>query len=232
LPSLWEAAFETNQLKVFTVGERGKRVLSGELEFVWMLMNRLAAERAACLGKHVSSRLALIAPDLVSSLYAQTGRVGTEDDFRHAGPLAPLELELAEALLEHGPRTGPQLRSILGGRNAKAAKSALTSLERQLIVTHADEQEQASGWDAAVYDLLARRYADELTAIPSVQEARATLAGRLLQSAGRLSAPELARVLGLPRREAATVLDGLVLEGRAEVDQSGTSRNWRSRASP
>jgi hypothetical protein len=214
LPSLWAAAFAT-ELKVFTVGVAGKRVLSGEIELVWTLMHRLAADRSACLGRHVCGRLALIAPDLVSSLYAETGREGTEDDFRHPGLLSPLELELAEALLEYGSRTGPQLRSILGGRSAKVTKSALASLERQLVVTHVGQQEQRSGWDAALYDLLARRFASELETVPPVSQARVTVARRLLQTTDRLSAPELAKVLGLSRREAAKVLDGLPTQVRA-----------------
>jgi hypothetical protein len=220
LPSLWTAAFATTELKVFTIGDAGKRVLSGELEFVWTLMHQLATERAACLGRHVCGRLALIAPDLISSLYAETGREGTEDDFR--GFLSPVELELAEALLEHGPRTGPQLRSILGRGNARATKSAFASLERQLVITHVGQQEQRSGWDAAIYDLLARRFARELESLPSVSSARAAVARRILHSAGQLPAPELAKVLGLRRREAEEVLDGLMTQAPAHRGQGGT----------
>lgn len=222
LPSLWTAAFATTELKVFTIGDAGKRVLSGELEFVWTLMHQLAADRAACLGRHVCGRLALIAPDLISSLYAETGREGTEDDFRGSGSLSPLELELAEALLEHGPRTGPQLRSILSRSNARATKSAVASLERQLVITHVGQQEQRSGWDAAIYDLLARRFARELESLPSVSSARAAVARRILHSAGQLPAPELAKVLGLRRREAEEVLDGLMTQAPAYRGQGGT----------
>ena len=82
LPSLWEAAYGDRELVVFRVDERGKRVLTDELKHVWSLKNRLGAERRACVGKHVSRRVALIDLSLLPSFYALTGRAGRPDDFR------------------------------------------------------------------------------------------------------------------------------------------------------
>ena len=223
LPSLWQATYGERELIVFRVDERGKRVLSDELKHVWSLKNQLGAERRACVGKHVSRRVALIALAPLPAFYALTARAGTGDDFR-TEELSPLERELAEALLATEPQTAPDLRALTGVGDSKATKRALESLQQRLIVTQAGEAEQEHGWDAAVFDLLARRYRAHLRQLPAVEEARADIAAVVLTTAGALSAADLAVVTPGSRKEAEATLDRLADEGRAarRVDEEIT----------
>jgi hypothetical protein len=215
LPSLWEAAVGTGEVIVFVRDEHGRRVLSPELRRVWSWHERLAAQRRACVGKHIRNRLALISLELLPALYASTGRQGRLDDFRAIDAIAPLELDLAEALLDAGPRTGPDLRRLLGLRDAARTKRALEGLQRDLVITRAGEAEQAQGWDAAVFDLVARRYQARLRRLPEADNARVQLAAAVLGQAGELSVADLAAVLHCRRPEATAALDQLVDLGRA-----------------
>jgi hypothetical protein len=213
LPSLWEAVIGTSELRVFEVDETGKRGLSGELELVWWLHDRLAAERLACVGKHLHNRLSLLSLRLLPACYALTGRSGRPDDFRAPDLLPPLERKLADALLEHGPRTGPELRHLLGLRDPRTTKRALESLQRRLVITRAGEVEQARGWSAARFDLVARYFGDRLGELPDLEAARLAIAGAMLRTAGELGAGDLAGVLGCTRREAAATLGRLRAAG-------------------
>ncbi len=215
LPSLWEVAVGSGELIVFVHDEQGKRVLSPELERVWSLHDWLAAERLACVGKHVRNRLALISLAMLPAFYALTGRAGDEDDFQDSDALSPLELDLAEALLEDGPQTGPELRGRLGLRDARRVKRALEALQRKLVITRAGEAEQPQGWAAAIFDLVARRYPECTRCLPGSATARREVADAVLRTAGELSAADLAAVLGQSRAEAAAALDDLVDTGRA-----------------
>jgi hypothetical protein len=223
LPSLWEAAYGERELVVFRLDERGTRVLTDELKHVWSLKNQLGAERRACVGKHVRRRVALIALALLPAFYALTARAGTSDDFR-AEELSPLERELADALLATEPQTAPDLRALTGVGDSKATKRALESLQQRLIVTQAGEAEQEHGWDAAVFDLVARRYRSHLRQLPAVEEARTDIATVVLTAAGELSAADLAAVIPGSRKEAEATLHRLADEGRAapRVDEEIT----------
>ena len=173
--SLWEAVIGTPEMTIFATDELGKKHLTPELDQVWLLKNRLAEQGLACVGKHVRGRLALISPDVLPALYALTGLPGHLDDFRRVSSLSPLELRLAEALLESGPLTAPELRLVIGGANARSTKRALDNLQGQLLTTQLGEADQDQGWPAAVFDLLARRYSEWLRSLPSPDEARTQL---------------------------------------------------------
>lgn len=181
-------------------------------------------------GKHIRGRLALISLELLPALYALTGRGGRPDDFRAHEDFSPLELELAEALLEAGPQTGPELRFLIGAIDAKVCKRALESLQRSLVVTQAGEQEQDAGWDAAVFDLLARRYRSSLGRLPRPEKARSQLVVALLRGGEEISAADAAAVYGFTAKEAAAVLDELVEEGRAVRRDDEELALWASRS--
>jgi hypothetical protein len=214
LPSLWEATYGDRELVVFRLDERGKRVLTDELKHVWSLKNQLGAEGHACVGKHVGRRVALIAFSLLPAFYALTGRAGTLADFR-TEELSPLERELAEALLATEPQTSPDLRLLTGVGDARATKRALESLQQRLIATQAGEAEQEHGWDAAVFDLVARRYHAHLRELPAIEDGRAEIAAAVLTAVDELSAADLAAVIRGSRKEAEATLDRLADEGRA-----------------
>lgn len=205
LPSLWEAVTGTSDLAVFDVDEGGRRTLSPEFDGVWALMARLAAERTALVGKHVKGRLALVAPELLPALYALTGRSGRVQDFRRPGLLSPMELALATALNRLGPRTGPELRQALGLKDARATKRALESLQRMLVVTRAGDAPQPQGWEAAVHDLTARRFADRLKRLPGRREAIRELSDAIRAGRPNASAADISAVLRVGRNEVAAV---------------------------
>jgi hypothetical protein len=225
LPSLWEATYGDRELVVFRLDERGKRVLTDELKHVWSLKNQLGAEGRACVGKHVGRRVALIALSLLPAFYALTGRAGTLADFR-TEELSPLERELAEALLATEPQTSPDLRLLTGVGDARATKRALESLQQRLIATQAGEAEQEHGWDAAVFDLVARRYHAHLRELPAIEDGRAEIAAAVLTAVDELSAADLAAVIRGSRKEGKATLDRLADEGRAYRDDEEIAL-WR-----
>jgi hypothetical protein len=84
------------------------------------------------------------------------------------------------------------------------------------LVTNAGLEEEADRWPANVVDLVERRYADRLSSLPDLDEARRTLTVRLLASAGELSAADLGAVFGWRKKEAEAVLGSLGAPSRAE----------------
>jgi hypothetical protein len=212
-PSLWEAVVGTPEVSVFRVEPSGKKVLTDELSHVWTLKNELGARGLACVGKHVRGRVAAISLGLLPARYALTGRPGRPDDFRGAD-LGPLEAELAEALLDAGPQTGPALRALVPAAGSGEAKRALEALQRRLVVTQAGEEPQEHGWDAGVFDLVARRYHERLRTLPDAAEARVLLAAATLRF-GEVSGADVAAVIGSTRREAEAALMRLVELRRA-----------------
>jgi biotin operon repressor len=224
LPSLWEATTGSREVDVFRHDERGRRVLTPELEHVWSLHTGLSEERLACVGKHIDGRLAVISLELLRARYALTGRSGRPSDFREEAA-GTLEGQLAEAVLELGPQTSPELRRLVGA-DAKSVKRALTALERRLVLTHAGEAAEGHGWAAAIFDLTARRYEDVLGKLPARPEAEAQLAAVVLRGADEVSAADLAAVLGLRRLAAAAILDQLAEEGLAVRREGEGYRVW------
>jgi len=228
LPSLWEAVIGTREVTVFTVDDRGRRVLTAELGHVWWLKNQLAEQRRACVGKHVRGRLVVISREAVPLVYARTGRSGDVDDFDQPERMTRLELELARALLEAGPATAPELRRLVGSRSAPITKRALVSLQARFVITQVGEAEQPTGWAAAVFDLVARRYGHWLHHLPDPDTALALLVRMLLQGTGERSAGEVARALGAGRAESMAALDRLVEEGSAQRRLEGGTPVYRA----
>ena len=224
-PSLWEAVVGTPEVTVFRVEPSGKKVLTEELAHVWTLKNELGARGLACVGKHVRGRVAAISLELLPARYALTGRDGRPEDFRDA-ELGPLERELAEALLSAGPQTGPALRGLVPAVGSREAKRALEALQRRLVVTQAGEEPQEQGWDAGVFDLVARRYGDRLRSLPTAAEARIRLADAVLRF-GEVSAADVAAVIGSTRKEAETALARLVEIGLARAREEPDYTLWR-----
>ena len=215
VPSLWSAVTGSVDVTVFAVDERGRRVLTPELERVWSLKNQLAEQRRACVGKHVRGRLTLVSPEALPFLYALTGRPGRIDDFDDPELLTPLELRLARALRDEGPQTAPELRRLVASHEARATRRALEMLQRRLVVAQAGEVEQRAGWPAAVFDLVARRFPGRLRRLPERGRCVPELVAILLRSAGaELSAADVAHALGTSRAEAAAALDLLSEPGQ------------------
>ena len=178
LVSLWEAVTGTPEMRVFSADASDRKHLSSEIDQVWSLKRALAEQQLACLGKHVRGRLALISRPLLPAMYALCGREGRPDDFRLVPALSTLERRLCEAVLDAGPLTTLELRSLTGG-DAKATKRAIDALQRKLILTQAGEEDQTQGWPSVVFDLLPRRYADSLRPLPSATQARQEIESKL-----------------------------------------------------
>jgi hypothetical protein len=209
LPSLWEAVKgDREQTWAIRDADGAFVAWSEEMGVVWRLKDELPERGLACVGKHLGAGVACISPAALPLLYALTGRDGTPEDFRAAS--TGLELELAEAVLAEGPRSGPELRELLGVPKAQVER-ALARLQRRLVLTSAGLVEREQGWPAVALDLVARAW--ELPALPTEDEARRALACLVLDAAGELTAADLAAALGWRRKLAAEVLDE-VAEGR------------------
>jgi hypothetical protein len=216
LPSLWEATAGPGKVEWGVQDEEGgKWEMTPEFSLVWGWKDELPARRLAAAGKHCGQFVLLVAPRILPALYAVTGRRGTPDDFRQA-ELGGLQLDVAEALLEHGTATAPQIRQLLATDDRRRVASAIEKLQRLLVLTNVGVAEQHHGWGANTFELVARQWRPELARLPSEPDARDTLARTVLDNAGELSAADLAGALGWRVREAATVLERLGLAVRDE----------------
>jgi hypothetical protein len=212
LPSLWEAVSGRLDVDWAIRDEDGRYVsFTPEMEKCWRWKDELPAKGLACVGKHLGRWSALVAPRLVPPLYALTRRRGAPDDFRDA-ELSQLQREVAEAVLEEGPVTGPELRTLLGA-DKKRVDAAVVMLQRALVLTNSGLVEQKQGWGAIAVDVLARRF--PLPALPDEGEARRQLAATVLASAGETSAADLGGALGWRVKRARETLEELVERGAA-----------------
>ncbi len=226
LPSLWEgiAGFDADWA---IRDEAGKPTgFTSDFDRFWRWKDELPERRLACAGRHFGTAAFLIAPRLLGDTYALTGRPGRDEDFRDA-ELEALDRELAEAVLENGPLTGPEIRRLVGTTDRKAVDRAVARLQRRLVLTNAGAVERSHGWRAIRQDLFARRWKRSLRRLPSEDEARHALAVAVLEGSGEISAADLAGAVGWRRKQAEAVLTELVGGGSAGVrDEHGLSL-WR-----
>lgn len=215
LPSLWEAV--TGKPVV-------DRDFAPDVALVWGWKDELPARKLVCAGKHLGGRASLVSLELLPLLYALTGRSGASQDFRDED-LSPVERDVAEALLESGPVSSAELPSFAGHERKRVA-SATARLQRRLVVTSAGRQEHEQGWPSVVFDVLPRRYADRLGALPDPDEARVQLAATILRSAREVSAADVAAILPCTRKEAAAALGRLAAEGKARERDAGEYLLW------
>jgi hypothetical protein len=226
LPSLWEgiAGFDADWA---IRDEAGKPTgFTPEFERFWRWKDELAEQRLACAGRHFGNAAFLIAPRLLGAAYALTGRPGTAEDFRDAG-LETLDLEVAEAVLENGSLTGPEIRRLVGTTDRKAVDRTVARLQRRLVLTNAGAVERSQGWRAIRQDLFARRWKRSLRRLPSEDEARRALALAVLDGADEISAADLAGAVGWRRKQAVAVLTQLVDTGSAGLRDDDGLALWR-----
>jgi hypothetical protein len=227
LPALWDAIADPADREWAIRDEQGAFVsFTPEFDRLWRWKDELPERRRACAGRHLArGAAALIARGLVAAVYALTERPGMPEDFRDV-ELSPLERELAEAVLEAGPASAPELRRLLGTDDKKSVDKAIELLHRAAVLTNAGVVEQEHGWAAGRHDLFARRWRRWLKRVPSKEEARRALATAVLRSAGEVSAADVAAALAWRRKEAAAVLDELADAGRAKTREEDAIRLW------
>jgi hypothetical protein len=225
LPSLWNAIAGPDADWAIR-DEGGKPTgFSPEFDRLWRWKDELPERRLACAGKHFGSAALLIAPRLLASAYALTGRSGAVDDFRD-DELEAIEREVAEAVLENEPLTGPELRRLLGTTDRKTVDRAVARLQRRLVLTNAGASEQSQGWRAIRQDIFARRWRKALRRLPAPRDARRELALAVVSSTAEVSAADVAGALGWRRKQAESVLVELASAGRAKERQEDSLRLW------
>jgi hypothetical protein len=214
LPSLWrEIAGPDADWAIRDEG--GKSIgFSPEFDRLWRWKDELPERKLACAGKHFGSAALLIAPRLLAAAYALTGRSGAAEDFRE-DELETLEREVAEAVFENEPLTGPEIRRVLGTADRKAVERAVARLQRRLVLTNAGASEQTQGWRAIRQDIVARRWRASLRRLPAEDEARRELALAVLAGTDEVSAADVAAALGWRRKQAEAVLAELSSAGNA-----------------
>jgi len=136
---------------------------------------------------------------------------------------------VAEAVLQEGVSTAPELHRTLETPDRKRVKAAVESLERMLVLTRAGSREQDQGWPAGAYDLLARRCSVHLVDLPSPEEARRRIVAKLLNSARELSAADVTGALGWRKTEAVGALEDLADAGVASTRDEEGYRLWVAR---
>ena len=217
LPSLWAAAGGGDRFS--------ERDESGDfvrwvppMDFVWSTKSDLPSHGLACGGNHLRGRATLISLRVLPTLVAATD--GRDE-------LEGIDREVAGVVRDTGPVSRRELPELLPHHGRKPVRAALDRLQRRLVVTNVG-LEETERWPAALVDLVDRRYADRLHDLPTPEEARRTVARTILESAGDLSAADLAAVLSWRRKLAAQVLDELDVP---TDDEQGT-RIWKQRQPP
>jgi chromosome segregation and condensation protein ScpB len=225
LPSLWRGIAGPDADWAIR-DETGKAIeFSPEFQRLWRWKDELPERRLACAGKHFGSAALLIAPRLLAAAYALTGRSGVPEDFRD-DELESLEREVAEAVLENEPLTGPELRWLLGTTDRKAVDRAVARLQRRLVLTNAGAAEQAQGWRAIRQDVFARRWRKSLRRLPAEDEARRVLALAVAAAADEVSVADVAGALGWRRKQAESVLTELSSAGQLTVRKAEGLQLW------
>jgi hypothetical protein len=209
LPSLWDQVCGPGGDWAVR-DDSGKAVaFTPEFDRLWHWKDDLPEQRLACAGRHLArDAAALISRKVVPAVYALTGREGSVEDFRRL-ELSPLEREAAEAVLDAGPLSAPELRRLLATDDKKGVDKALKRLQRELVLTNAGVTEQDAGWPAVRQDVFARRWRARLKRLPPEDEARRTLARTVLAAADEVSEADLAGALAWPKRTAAATLADL-----------------------
>jgi len=226
LPSLWEAVSGRLDVDWAIRDVEGRYVsFTPEMERCWRWKDELPERGLACVGKHLGRWSALVAPRLLPPLYALTGRRGAPEDFRDV-ELSQLQRELAEAVLEQGPATGPELRTLLGA-DKKRVDAAVIVLQRALVLTNSGLVEQKQGWGAIAVELLARRF--PIRSMPDAGDARRQLASTVLASSGELSAADLGGALGWRLKRSRETLAELVERGAARARLESGLELWSAR---
>jgi hypothetical protein len=225
LPSLWRGIAGPDADWAIR-DENGKAIeFSPEFQRLWLWKDELPERCLACAGKHFGSAALLIAPRLLGAAYALTGRSGVPEDFRD-DELETLEREVAEAVLENEPLTGPELRQLLGTTDRKAVDRAVARLQRRLVLTNAGAAEQAQGWRAIRQDVFARRWRKSLRRLPAEDEARRVLALAVAAATNEVSAADVAGALGWRRKQAESVLTELSSAGQLTVRKAEGLQLW------
>jgi hypothetical protein len=204
LPSLWQQINGSADDNWAIRGPDGSFIRwTDEMGFMWRAKDELPARGLACVGKHVARVTACVAPGVVPLLVATASGEAPEG----------LDLEVVEAVREHGPLTGPELREHTRGTK-KDVDKAVVRLQRSMVLTHHALVEQEHGWGAIAFELVERKW--PLPALlPERADALAELARLVLAAAGEVTAADLGGVLGLRIKAARAVLDS-VADSREE----------------
>jgi len=206
LPSLWEAV-------------TGHADMSWEAPATWTVWgwkDELPARQLACVGLHVVRTTGLVAPRLLSAVYALAGEPELEG----------LEAEIADAARSlRRPATRRELR-LLVGADKRLGDRAVNALQRKLVLTNAGVDTEGSGWGATLHDLFERRWKAKLRRIPAREEALASLGRAVVGACGELSAADLAAALRVRRREATATLELLEAEGAVTPVLRDDLRLW------
>jgi hypothetical protein len=227
LPSLWEAVAGSTEVEWARRDGTGRFVeFTPAFERIWRWKDELPARRLACAGQHGARPISLVAPRLVRAVYALTGLPGRPEDFRQIDTLDPVERAIAEAVLELGPLSRPQMRRAVGSDKRRADRAA-ERLQRALVLTNAGLDTSEPGWPAVKMDLLSRWWRARLRRIPGVATARLELTRHVVAVAGELSAADLGGALGWRRAEAAAALHELTELGELESREEDKVRLWR-----
>ena len=224
LPSLWREIAGPDA--DWAVRDANGKALEFTPEFrrLWVWKDELPERRLACAGRHFAGAAFVIAPRLLASAYALTGRPGNDADFRDEAE--GLERDVAEAVLENGPLTAPEIRRVLGTTDRKAVERAIGRLHRSFVLTNAGGIEQRQGWRAIRHDLFVRRWKGSLRHLPAEPAARSTLALAVVEATDEVSAADVAGALGWRRKQAESVLIDLEDRGRAQSREEGDLRLW------
>jgi hypothetical protein len=202
LPSLWEQVNGSPE-ENWSIREADGTFVrwTEEMGFLWGAKDDLPARGLVCVGKHVARVATCVAPRLVPTLLAAADRP----------ELDGLEQAITGVVTTEGPLTGPQLRERLGMPKKEVDRS-VAALHRRLVLTNSHLVEQDGPWGAIAHDLLARKWKVPKRQ-PARDKARRVLAQTVLDSAGELTAADLAAPFGWRRKDAAAVLDEIA-EGR------------------
>jgi hypothetical protein len=143
-PSLWEAVAGPDPVP-FADG------MGPAESHVWTWKDELPKAGLAWYGKLVYKRASLLSPRLLAALYEGDGKPTDHVAF----DVPDAAHRIADALMS-GPLPTAALREIVGDR--RHYTTAISALQRHLLVTSAGVRAHPTGWPAAVVDLTCRLF--------------------------------------------------------------------------
>jgi hypothetical protein len=228
LPSLWTAV----------AGDRPVADAHDDPGHVtWGWKDSLLGERQWYYAKVLRKRATIIALDVLPNFYALSENYGSpEDDYLTLYEQGRMTLEaraVYETLLKEGRLDTIALRKAtrMTSRDSDARfNKAITDLQVDFKILPVGIS-QAGRWNYAFYyDIVIRHFPDLLdkTRFIGERQARRSLAGLYLRSAGAAQVRDLTRLFGWPSTEAARALEDLAMAGvlRQGLEVEGQKGEW------
>jgi hypothetical protein len=183
-------------------------------EMIWKWKGIIPQRKRAFYGKYFRARGTFISLNKLPYFLAMQETAIEPNDytkFYSAGRITENAHTIWEALATHGPLATLELRNVTK-MDSKAGnvrfKSAMSELQRMLIVVHFGTEQETAAWASGKFELVCRAFPKETAAARAItpEAARAALAAHFLVLCPESPSKDVARLFGWTKAETTTAL--------------------------